>query len=437
MTGIRTRPNTIIEAMSEGLLDELCQERTVVLCGRNNSGKSFVLRKLLQRLGEKAFYLGPARYHNFTAFGAYGPSTNRKQQQYKSLLRQLETSEQNIDNSPLDLAQAIAELSDAQREQLFEVLDMLLGSRTEIRDSVAGNSMSQKYISVDGFNLAYQSSGFRLAATLLTCLFDSDYAYMLVDEPELGLSPEVQGVIADFLFDVDQRAKYFPHLKSIVLATHSPVLLDRRNIRSNVRISRDSQAIRLSRISNFQELNELQFQLLGNRFETLHLPSAIVLVEGKTDLAFVNRLLSLRFPGSAISVISCGNDSRVKEVVNLAKQMFGELSKSPYASRLFAVLDSTHSPGLVEELKRLGVFPQNIITWSKNGIEYFYPIAVLEQLYGAFSTLSITADVVSANGVDIRKKDLVDLVVARMTGKEPLVNEIEQKLIRPLQNLIC
>jgi hypothetical protein len=436
MTGFRVQPNTIIDPNSETLLAELLKERTIVLCGRNNSGKSFVLRRLLQQLGEKAFYLGPARYHNFVAFGAYGPSGDRKRHQYQNLIRQLQSDGQNIDNSPLDLAQAIAELSDAQREKLFEVLDKLLGSRTEIRESVPGNSMSQRYISVDGFNLSYQSSGLRLAATLLTCLFDIDYSYMLIDEPELGLSPEVQGVIADFLFDQDQRKAYFPHLKSIVLATHSPVFLDRHNLVSNVRVVREQQTIRLGRIGNFQELNALQFQLLGNRFETLHLPSAIVLVEGGTDFSYLNRLFALRFPGNAISVISCGSDSRIKEIVSIAKKMFGELSKSPYAERIFAVLDRTHAPRLAEELHQLGVVRENIVEWSVNGIEFLYPRAILVQHFGEFGELEITDDLVRANGIETRKRDLVEYVTARMTGQEPLEKELETKLLARLRAVI-
>jgi predicted ATPase len=62
------------------------------------------------------------------------------------------------------------------------------------------NSMSQKYISVDGYNLAYQGSGFRLAAVLLACLVDADQTTLIIDEPELGLSPEIQATLADFLY---------------------------------------------------------------------------------------------------------------------------------------------------------------------------------------------------------------------------------------------
>jgi hypothetical protein len=66
----------------------------------------------------------------------------------------------NLDNSPIDLAQTIAQLSDDQRNSLFALLDRLLGSQTSIQQTHPTNSMSQKYVSVDGYNLVYQSSGF-------------------------------------------------------------------------------------------------------------------------------------------------------------------------------------------------------------------------------------------------------------------------------------
>ena len=120
-----------------------------------------------------------------------------------------------MDNSPLDLGQAIAELNDAQRDRLFSMLSRLLGSKTSVELTVAGNSMSQRYVRVEDYNLVFQSSGFRLAATLLTCLLDEESSVFIVDEPELGLSPEAQGVITDFLFDPVQRAEHFPHLTSL------------------------------------------------------------------------------------------------------------------------------------------------------------------------------------------------------------------------------
>jgi hypothetical protein len=128
-----------------------------------------------------------------------------------------------------------------------------------------------------------KAPAFRLAAVLLACLVDADHTTLIIDEPELGLSPEIQALLADFLYTEAQRREYFPHLQSVIVATHSPLFLDRQNVTSNYFISRVEQVISIKQLATIQDLNSLQFLLLGNRFETLHLPSAFVLVEGLFD----------------------------------------------------------------------------------------------------------------------------------------------------------
>src|SRR5262249_4333426 len=212
----------------------------------------------------------------------------------------------------------------------------------EIRDTVENNSMSQKYISCGGHNISYTSSGFRLITALITSLLDTDYDTFLIDEPELGISPEAQGVLADFLFDRVHRKKYFPHIKTLVLATHSTIFLDRRHIGNNFRVEKNGDDISISRTQSQSDFNRIHFFLLGNRFETLYLPSSILIVEGKCDHKFIERVLSLQFPNAQISIISAGSDSRVKEILSIARGLLTDIQKSPYRDRIFVVLDSVH-----------------------------------------------------------------------------------------------
>lgn len=435
MSAHASPPPTTLDPTSETLLNTLKDAPLTVLCGRNNAGKSFILRQLLRAIGEKAFYLGPARYHNFNALNVYGPSTDRRSNRWREMLNHLFSGHQNVDNSPMNLGEAISAFSDAQREKLFGLLKLLLGSTVSVEQTVPNNLMSQRYIRVDEHNLAFQSSGFRLAATLLTCLFDDDYDTFIIDEPELGLSPEVQGTIADFLFDPSNRAEYFPHIKSVMLATHSPLFIDRRSISSNVAVARTGTTISLKQLSTIQELHRLQLQLLGNRLETLYLPAAIILVEGPCDHTYIARLVALKFPSSPISVVACAGDSRIKEVLGVAKQMLADFSRSPYANRIFVVLDSVHEKSMPAQLVKMGLAAENIIVWQKNGIEYLYPASTMERKFGVFGSIDIAGDEVSANGVTVKKRELADFIVANMTGSEPLPEELEQKLIAPLRSL--
>jgi AAA15 family ATPase/GTPase len=246
------KPGTRVSDASAEVLQHIRASEYAVLVGRNNCGKSFLLKLMTTQWGQTASYLGPARYQNFNLLGYYTPNRNRKNERWNEFIRQWNQQHQNIDNSPVNLQQAIAELSDAQRATLIEIVRLLLGVTLEIRHTVDGNSMSQQYISVSGHNISFTSSGFRLIATLVTSLLDTDYDTYLIDEPELGISPEAQGVLADFLFDRAHRAKYFPHIKTLVFATHSTVFLDRKVLTNNYTVEKAADEISVHRVDTLR-----------------------------------------------------------------------------------------------------------------------------------------------------------------------------------------
>ena len=426
------KPNTQFSEDAKNSIQAIRESEYSVLVGRNNCGKSFLLKNLAQQWGIKASYIGPSRYQNFNVLGSYAPNRNRLNERYHQFLSQFTQQQQNIDNSPINLQQAVAELSDVQRAKLVEIIDLLLGAKLEMLHTVAGNSMSQQYISCNGHNLSYTSSGFRLIATLLTSLLDTEYDTFLIDEPELGISPEAQGVLADFLFDRQHRECFFSHIRTIVFATHSTVFLDRRNVSNNYTVSKAGDTISVDRVTTQAELNKIHFFLLGNRFETLYLPSAIVLVEGKTDHKFIERTVALRFPATQISVIQANSDSRIKEVLNIAKGIFGDLQKSPYKDRVFVVLDAVHGAGLPEQLQQMGVERANIVKWPLNGIEYYYPPAIVESVYGMGGEMQIAGDLISRNGISYTKNELAERVCAALTGATILHPDFESLLMGPI-----
>lgn len=423
------RPNTRLDAESQSALERIRDSEYAVLVGRNNCGKSFLLKSLTQQWGQSASFLGPARYQNFNLLGYYTPNRNRKDERWRQFLQQWQQQQQNIDNSPVNLQQAIAELSDQQRSTLIEIIDMLLGVKLDIRQTVEGNSMSQKYISCGGHNISYTSSGFRLIATLVTSLLDTDYDTFLVDEPELGISPEAQGLLADFLFDRAHRAKDFSHIRTLVLATHSTVFLDRHHIANNYVVTKVGDDIAVKPVTSQSDFNRVHFFLLGNRFETLYLPSAIILVEGKTDHSFIERVCLARFPNAQLSIVAANSDSRVKEILAIARGLLADIQRSPYRDRIFVVLDAVHSASLPEQLTQMGVQAENIITWPLNGIEYYYPPSVIERIYGAGSTLVIDGDRVSRNSLTYSKADLAEKVCALMDASTPMHPEFDRLLL--------
>jgi predicted ATPase len=432
------KPGTRIADESAQALQQLRKSEYSVLVGRNNCGKSFLLKTLTQQWGSSASYLGPARYQNFNLLGYFTPNRNqnRKNETHNNFMNQWMQQQQNVDNSLVNLQQAIAELSDDQRARLSEIVKILLGVELDIRLTVETNSMSQRYISCGGHNISYTSSGVRLVTTIVTSLLDTEYDTFLIDEPELGISPEAQGALADFLFDSGHRAKYFNHIRTLILATHSTIFLDRKRITNNFQIEKIGDEIVISRVATQMDFNRIHFFLLGNRFETLYLPACILLVEGKCDHKFVERVFAVKYPNSQLSVIAANSDGRIKEILNIAKSLLTDIQRSPYRDRIFVVLDSVHSAGLPDQITAMGIPMENVVIWPKNGIEYYYPPGIVDQLFGVGSEITIAGDIVSRNGTSYTKADLVDKVVVHLEHETSLHAEFQKMLVERVERTL-
>ncbi|MCU4176579.1 ATP-dependent nuclease [Carboxylicivirga sp. N1Y90] len=430
------KPNTSFTENAGKCIEEIKRAEYSVLVGRNNCGKSFILKTLTQSLGQQASYLGPARYQNFHMLGMYTPNKNKKSDKWRQFLSQWQHQQQNIDNSPINLQQAISELSDSQRNKLFEIVKNLLGSDLQILYTVEDNTMSQKYISCDGHNISYTSSGFRLITTLVTCMLDTDFDTLLIDEPELGISPEAQGVLADFLFNREHRSKYFGHIKRLILATHSTIFLDRLKISNNYSINKQGDIIDISKTETISDFNNIHFFLLGNRLESLYLPSCIILTEGKCDQHYLTKVLEAKYPTSQFSILNSNSDSRMKELVNVAGSIFTDLQKSPCRTRIIAVLDKVHDTSVRQTLQKYGIPDSNILVWNKNGIEYYYPLEIMNSIYGSDEEISISGDLVSKNGVSYKKWELCEKVVSKIDTTTQFVGEVEDKLLKTIDLII-
>jgi len=416
------KPNTILSKNAQELVNDLAGKSFIVLCGRNNSGKSYLLKLMRQKIGTSASFLGPARYNNFNMLSPYSPNSRKKKEEYNQWLRQFREATQNLDNSPFNLQQAIAELTNNQRDQLIEIMESLLDSKMEIIHTIPNNNMSQQYISVGGHNISFTSSGYRLIASLVTSLLDDDYDTFLIDEPELGISPEAQGLFADFLLNDQVRKKYFSHIKTLVLATHSTVFLDRENIYNNYFVEKNGDVIDVTKASSVTDINRIHFFLLGNRLESLYMPTAIVIVESKCDYKYIDRVLHTKYPDVRFSIVQANSDNRIRDVFNVTKSLLGDIQKSPYNSRIFAVIDSVHGSGLVQQLEKMGMPKENIVVWKKNGIEYYYPKIIMKEIFQSDQEVVIEGDSVQLNGLSYTKNDLVDMVVPKI-DKETEYNQ--------------
>ncbi len=409
-----------------------------VFAGANNTGKSLVLKWLKHQIGRTAYMIGTNRFYHVYHFSSGLRDPNEIDQFENQFNNGFYQEQYNYEQNFIDLNRIIIGLSNNRRGSLFQLCGDLIGSKFALKKVDEENDLSHHYIDMDGQNLSVGSTGTRLLMTILGICMDDRFSTILIDEPELGLGPKIQQSFASFLEDTTERQKYFPHLNRVFLATHSHLFLNRSDPQSNFIISKKDKDITLTQVSSIGDFHRLQFNLLGNSLETMFFPSAIVVVEGKTDFEYIERVLQTRFPGRRITIIGAGGD--VKRKVAALREAFGDLSKSPFRNRLFVVLDSVHQLGLSSELERMGVLTQNIVTWSRNGIEYLYPVSLLAHIYACsvdrVQELTIRDDRVTLNGISKSKNELKDEILRSFHSGNALPDELESKLLNEVGTAI-
>lgn len=360
----------------EPTIDEFFHQRRTapltVLCGPNNCGKSLILKQLYLRADEHAFLLAVGRFSHVDTLNTRPPEPERYRSMYWNHMQQSFTRGQNQDESQVKLEQVIGGLPDTELDQLLELCSELIGEKFTIKHVEENRRLSPYYVDMNGQNLRVASTGTRVLMTLLGLAVDTRISSLYIDEPELGLGPKVQKALANLIYSPESRAKNFPHLKQVVVATHSHLFLDRRALSSNFNVQKAENVLTMEQVTTVSAFHALQFRLLGNDLESLFLPSAIVFVEGDADIIYLSRVIALRLPNRAITVTPTGGEGNVGYRINTLKDAFGSLEKSPYQSRLFVVFDSRFSTKK-QKLVGMGVAPENVVVWSRNGIEYFYP----------------------------------------------------------------
>lgn len=409
-----------------------------VLSGGNNSGKSLTLKWLKSTLGRTAHMIGTNRFYHVYHFSTAVRDPNQLDSFENNFQSHFSQENYNYEQNTFDLNQIIVGLSDKRRADLFALCGDLIGNTFSMKQVDEENDLSPRYIDMDGQNLSVGSTGTRLLMTILGICMDDRFSTVLIDEPELGLSPRVQQAISAFFDDTVERKRVFPHLARIYIATHSHLLLSRTDITSNYITMKEGKRITLQRVQTISDFHKLQFNLLGNSLESMYFPSAIVIVEGKTDHAYIDRLLQLHLPGRRVTVVHSGGD--VKKKVHSLRETLGDLERSPLRARLFVVLDSVHQPGLKAELVKQGVLEDHVVIWEKNGIEYLYPTSLLCSVFScgedAVADFDITGEEIKVNGITRTKNELAREVMKLLGAETTLPAELTSKLVRPLEESI-
>ncbi len=177
-------------------------------------------------------------------------------------------------------------------------------------------------------------------------MLDDRFSTLLIDEPEIGLSPRLQARLASIFHSSTARADFCPHLKNVFLATHSHIFLDRTTYSNNFVVQKKGGEISIDQLQSVSDFHELQFNMLGNDLELLYMPSAIVIVEGESDAMFITKLASLQLSNRKIAIVRANGEGEVLKKINYFRESFGDLRTSPYRDRLFVLFDQTISTSI-------------------------------------------------------------------------------------------
>lgn len=175
----------------ENFHEARAEKPTTVLSGPNNCGKTLLLKQLFSLIGQGGYLIGCNRFSHVDVLNTRQIDQHEHRRYYDNFIQNFYTSRQNTENNELQLQRIITGLKDHQRKKLFDVCKELLGNDFSLTRTDPENTFSPFYVDVDGENLRYSSTGTRLLLTLLGTLLDERFSVLLIDEPEIGLSPGI------------------------------------------------------------------------------------------------------------------------------------------------------------------------------------------------------------------------------------------------------
>lgn len=400
-----------------------------VLAGPNNSGKTLFLRQLRTQLGHSAYFLQCNRFSHVDVINTRQIDQLEYRRYYDNFLQNYYTANQNQENNDLNLEQLLTNLKEPQLDRLFDLVSSLLGQQFSLKRVDEESRFSPYYIDMDGQNLRLASTGTRLLFALLGLLLDQRFEVVLIDEPEIGLSPRVQSALAAILYHPENRTTFFSHLTQVFIATHSHLFLDRTTYSNNFVVTRSGLEVSVRPLTSASGLHRLQFNLLGNDLEALSLPSAIVIVEGESDQIFLARIFELVLPDKRILIVRAGGDGEILNKVNTLKEALGDIAAGPYRDRLFAVLDARNSAKKAR-LVGQGLREDHIRTWSRNGVEYLYPRNRLAAIFKCapeeLAQVNLEADPIELGEIRRTKKAVAQDVAESLARGDSIDPELQQ-----------
>ncbi len=173
----------------------------------------------------------------------------------------------------------------------------------------------------------------------------SKYFLFFIDEGELHLHPTAQRKLKNALFELANKGD------QIFLNTHSSVLIsDDVNGQVIFKVEKADKKTSITPIQSYEK-PYIVYDLLGGSPADLLLPKNFLIVEGKSELEFLTRIIG-RFYSSKpiIQIIQASGDLKQAErSINAIEQLFKPLEKSLYKDKVIIIFDKPNNPATLTQ----------------------------------------------------------------------------------------
>jgi len=196
-----------------------------------------------------------------------------------------------------------------------------------------------------------------------------------IDEAELHLHPTAQRQLKSALLSLADG------VDQVFVTTHSSVFLsDEASTQSSFLVEKENGATAV-RILNRNQKKRAVFELLGGSPADLLLPANLLIVEGESEVVFLNQIIERFYQDlPPIQVLPArGDDQRQADYLRDVMKVFAVVDDSPiYKHKAILLLDA---PTGEEKIARLEAFLSAHSYLEKNGQVFMLPALGLEEYY--------------------------------------------------------
>lgn len=199
----------------------------------------------------------------------------------------------------------------------------------------------------------------------------SKFFLFFIDEGELHLHPTAQRKLKKALLDLAASGD------QVFINTHSSVLLS--DDTASQTIFKVEKIDRVTGISAVEEYEKpyIIYDLLGGSPTDLLLPCNFVIVEGKSEVEFLSRLIKREYPDKPrIQIISANGDlAQADRSINAIEQAFKPLEASLYKDKVVILFDQPNNPAALTQ------FHTNHPDVQTNGQSFQLTVGNIEEYY--------------------------------------------------------